>query len=134
TGKTQDTCDVMAGGDVQLWDVLGMAVAQQRAQTQPHGQPDTHTDSRRLPDMPGAPPQERVHQRDVAVQADASEEEDGAVHVPIEEGFHSVSTCWPPTLPEHAARHTQPVLPRGCDVGTQCAWVAGVAVAQGQLV
>uniref|UniRef100_A0A8C3S3I4 Uncharacterized protein n=1 Tax=Chelydra serpentina TaxID=8475 RepID=A0A8C3S3I4_CHESE len=87
--------DVVAGGDVQLWDVLGMVVAQQRAQTQPHGQPDTHTDSCRLPEVLGAPPQEGVHQRDIAVQADAGEEEDGAVHVPIEEGDQGTACVVP---------------------------------------
>jgi len=75
--------------------VTCLGLQEQRAHAQPHHQPDAHTDTRLAPCPAGAFPQEWMHHRDVALQADAGEEEDGAVHVPVEKGHHGATQVVP---------------------------------------
>ncbi|TNN56989.1 hypothetical protein EYF80_032800 [Liparis tanakae] len=82
-----DDVDVVAGGDVGVLDPDGVVVQVQRRAGEPHERPDGHADADgHLVVLPLL--RQRVSYHPVALHAEAGDEEDGAVHVAVEEAHH----------------------------------------------
>lgn len=75
--------------------MICLGVQKQRAHAHPRHQLDAHTDAHLALRPTAALPQEQVDHRDVALLANAVEEEDGAVHMATEEGHHGVAQVVP---------------------------------------